>query len=278
MTGDLRVRVGATPFPLRPVGTPAVALFWKNSISFVRQLQSGSPIFWPVAPVFLYVVLLYVSDDPIQAATAIAALFLTLGGMLTAFGPMAVRNDFRDDLRRLSLLRSYPLSSRDIVLAQLAASTLAVTAVQLVMMGIGLVILVMAGPLRQHLGLTLGGFASAVVLLPPVNGVSFSIHNAQALLLPAWTPLGPKDAAGLEVMGQQMILMTLTGAVLVLALLGPAMAAMTVLFRIGTSSGALAIAAVAVIGTLWAELALVVTWLSEVFDATDPTQIGAVRG
>ncbi len=277
MTGNVTVRVGATPFPLRPVGRPAVALLWKNSVSFVRQLQSGSPIFWPVAPVFLYVVLLYVSGEPDTAATAIAGIFLVLGGMLTVLGPLAIRNDFRDDLRRLPLLRSYPLASRDIVLAELASSTLAVSLAQLAMVGVGLAILVVSGPLREHLALTAAGFAGAVVVLPPVNGVSLSIHNAQALLLPAWTPLGPKQAGGLEVMGQQMILVALTGSVLLLALLAPLMAAATVTLRIGLSFGAIAIAVVAALITLWAELALVVTWLSEVFDATDPPELGAVR-
>ena len=276
MTGKVTVRVGAPPFPLRAVGIPAVALLWKNSISIVRQLQSGNLIFWPVAPLFLYVVFLYAADSPGEAATALAMVFLGLGGMLTIFGPMAIRNDFRDDLRRLPLLRSYPLSSRDIVLAELASSTLALSLIQLAMTGVGLTILVVGGPLRDQLALTAGGFAAAVVVLPPVNGVSLSIHNAQALLLPAWTPLGAKGAAGLEVMGQQMMLLALTGSVLLLALLAPAMAAATVALRIGLSYGAIGIAVLAAVGMLWAELALVVTALSEVFDDTDPPALGAV--
>jgi len=64
-------------------------------------------------------------------ATIAAAIALIGAGYLALLGPLAVRNDLRQDLAYLPVLRTFPLPGHRVVLAEVLSPTLALSAVQL---------------------------------------------------------------------------------------------------------------------------------------------------
>ena len=75
--------------------------------------------------------------------------------------------------------------------------------------------------------------------------------------------------------GHQMLTLAVTGALLIVALTFPAVAAGVVLLRLGLGGAALSLAVIGALVTLWGELAIVFTFLGDVFDKTDPSEIAS---
>ncbi len=262
-------------FPLRPTGHPAVALLWKNSVSFSRQMQVASPVFVVAVLVILYLFVVILTGSPKQGADAIGLILVASGGMLTALGPMAIRNDLRDDMARLDVLRSYPLPASALVAAEVAASTISLTVLQLVLFGAGIVCLWFGEIADGRLLLLLYGYVAALVILPAVNGIAMVIQNASVLLFPGWVRPSGRESGGVETIGQQLMVISFTMPLLALSLVFPAAVAGTVLMRLGFGVALIVIAVVAALGTLWSELLLAFTLLGETFERTDTSQITA---
>jgi hypothetical protein len=182
-----------------------------------------------------------------------------------------VRNDLRQDLPKLDLLRTYPLSGAAIVAAEVAASTVTLTALQLALGALAYVIL-----LDSETGLRLGDrtllLAAAAVALPALNLVSLAIHNGLALLYPDWGKRGQESVGGVETLGLSMVTMFGSLLLVLAALVVPvALAALAALALRPTLGGASVAAAGAVaIAALAGEAALLVRWLGRVFERTEP--------
>ena len=273
---DARIR-GDRPaiFPLRPTGHPAVALLWKNAVSFSRQMHVASPVFVVALLVILYLFMVILTGSPEQAADAIGLILVASGGALTLFGPMGIRNDLRDDMARLDVLRSYPLHASALVAAEVAASTISLTVLQLVLLAGGIACLGFGEIAEGRLVLLLYGYLAAFLILPAVNGIAMVIQNASVLLFPGWVRPRGRESGGIETIGQQMIVLSITLTLLALGLVFPAVAAGTVLMRLGFGVVPIVIAVVAALGTLWSELLLAFTLLGETFESTDPSEITA---
>jgi hypothetical protein len=122
-------------------------------------------------------------------------------------------------------------------------------------------------------------FAGAIIVLPVVNALSVIIQNLLALLYPSWVRLGEQDAAGMEAVGQNMIVMV--GTVLLLAVLAipPVVAGAIVGAPLSMAIGAGAVPAglLAAIIAGSAEIVLLVLWLGRLYDRTDPVAAGLLR-
>jgi hypothetical protein len=119
--------------------------------------------------------------------------------------------------------------------------------------------------------------AVAIAVLPIINGASFLIQNAAALLFPEWIRLGASGMGGLEVIGQRLLgfgasLIALAGLLAVPTLVvvgvlavwqGDAMPSPTSLL--------LAVTIGVVVGA--GEIYLAVMWLGRRFERTDATAI-----
>ena len=213
------------------------------------------------------------SGSPSDAIDTLGLVLVASGAILTVFGPLGIRNDLRDDMTRFDVLRSYPLSSSSIVIAEVAASALSLTALQLALFSGGLACLAFGELATGHFMVLLYGFAAAILVLPAVNGISMAIQNAGAVVLPAWVQKSGTRGGGIEVIGHQMLTLAVTGALLIVALTFPAVAAGVVLLRLGLGGAALSLAVIAALVTLWGELAIAFTFLGDVFEKTDPREI-----
>lgn len=282
--------IGRFAFPLTPRGDPAVAVLWKNSLALMRGLRIRTIL---VVSVALAVVIVsfreigLMSDDSGGGSIALLALVsLAAVFLLIIMGPLAVRNDLRQDLLHLDVLRTFPLDGPSLVFAEIASSALALTVFQWMLLTGAYLLLAWSsatGPVDIMPGFALAyadrsaALAIGLAALPIVNCASFLVQNAAALLFPAWVRLGGTGAGGLEVVGQRILAVgaSLVGLAMVLA--PPLFVAVFIATSWeGRPAGdpLPAIAGFATGGILaTAELYLAIMWLGRRFERTDVTAL-----
>lgn len=109
-----------------------------------------------------------------------------------------------------------------------------------------------------------------------INILGMLIQNAAALLYPAWVRLGAGRPGGVEVLGQNLLMMvafiTLLGVMLALP---AALGGGGFLLLRGWLSNWAALPAVALfLGSVAFEAVLIVDWLGGIFERTDPAMAG----
>jgi ABC-2 type transport system permease protein len=262
-------RVSPPLLPLGATGWPGTALLWKNVTAVVRRRRAGTVGLGFVAAAVALGALGIGRPDSLLTQVA-GALALVWSGFLLLLGPQWVRNDLRTDLRSLDLLRSYPLAGWAVVAAEVAASTLTLTVLQL-----GVLFLAHVSLLRDP-SLGLGvlerwvALGAAVVVLPVLNFMAMLLQNGGAVLYPGWVRLGP-GGGGIEGLGQNL-LATLASAALLLVTLAPPVALGLMLvdtLRPATGAWALVPAVAAGLAVLGAEAAALVLWVGGVLERTD---------
>lgn len=261
--------------PLHPTGRNAYAIFWKNILYTQRAARSVR--FLIAFVVVITAVVAVNSGAGNDMVRFIGIMLLVVAGMLSMFGPIAVRNDLRMDLKHIDLLRTYPLRSRDLAAAEIAASTLTLTVPQLVLVTAGCAILAVAGAFDLPTAALL--VAAAVLLLPLVNALALLIQNLLALLYPSWVRLGGEDSGGIEVVGQNMIVMIGTVLLLGVAAIPPLLAGVVVgapLTMLIGEAAALAGGLSAAVAAA-AEVVLITVWLGRLYDRTDPVTAGLLQ-
>jgi ABC-2 type transport system permease protein len=259
---------------LSPSGWPGGAILWKNLVSVTRTRRvRNAALILGVAGLTVAAL----SFDPDGTLAEIAGwLAVFWAGLMIVTGPQYVRNDLRSDLLKLDLLRSYPLRGRSLVLAEAAASTVVLTAIQWSLLGIGYLAFLgnqsMVPDLKERTIL----LAASILLLPAINLLSMLIQNGVALLYPAWVRLGSGRAAGVEALGQNLLMVIAFVALLALTLALPVAigGGLFLLLVPFLQTWALVPAAVAGLGVIAFEAICMVDWLGGVFERTDPATAG----
>jgi ABC-2 type transport system permease protein len=225
-----KARKKRPPFKLRPSGSPAVALLWKNLIS---AGQAFSLRIWISLAVFAVCAVMGISN---VAGANLRLGLVMLSAMLLAWsvlvGPQLLRHDFRQDLQVADLLKSYPMRGWQLALGEVLAPVAALTGIQWLALIVMLALSwgVSGGGLKwaDWAGITFG----AALLLPALNMVIFQIPNAAALAFPAWFQTTKGGPQGIEATGQRLIFMVGQFLVLIVALL-PAAALFVGVFFLG---------------------------------------------
>jgi hypothetical protein len=273
-------RVPSPIFPLRATGRPAAAITWKNTVALLRTRRTSTTIVaLAVFAVGVAVTSAYVATGLDEVVGVIAGMWAAL---LVVVGPQWVRYDLRNDLRKLDLLRTYPIPGRALVAAEVAASAFALTVLQLALLAVAWVAFL--GPAGRDLvlfGSPVGLeartaiLAAAALALPGVNFVGLLIHNGAALLFPAWVHLGTGRPGGVEALGQNLLTVIAFVILLAGALLVPGAIAAGVLAACrGLGVWAAAPAAATLTLGAAAESAAALRWLGRVFERTDVTTAG----
>jgi hypothetical protein len=259
--------------PLRPTGDPVVAILWKNMHAvtrgdrFVRQL-----LFFGVAVLGMSVVSYL---RPERTAPFVLGIITAWGSLLVLLGPLWLRNDLRGDLPRLELLRTYPLPPARTVAAEIASSALVLTLLELAL-GVAVFVALLRAPgIELPLVDRVAIAAAAALALPAVNLLSASIHNASALLFPAWLPLGGDRKPGFEAMGQMYLTLFASMILLALLLALPVLVGAIAAYAFAPGLGAWRLVPAVVAGSLVAagELALIIRWLGGVYARTEPADV-----
>jgi ABC-2 type transport system permease protein len=268
------VKPSSPLFRLAPVGWPAGAILWKNLVAATRTRRVRNTV---IALGGAGAIVAVLSFDPEGTLAEIAGWLAASWAVITiVIGPQWVRNDLRGDLLKLDLLRSYPLRGWSVVIAEVAASTLMLTAIQLSLLLMAYLAFLgnqtMTPDLKERTLLLLAG----AVYLPGINLLGMLIQNAAALLYPAWVRLGTGRPGGVEALGQNLLMMVVFVTLLVFTLALPiAFAGGSFLLLRPLLGGWAALpATMLALSTMAFEAALMVEWLGGVFERTDPATAG----
>lgn len=212
---------------LAPLGAPGVALVWKNVLWLIRTGQARALLGLPAVAAACALVF---AGRSTTAEVLVVALCSVMGVVTIVFGPVTMRNDLRSELRRLPMLKTMPLTSREIVVAEIASSALPTALMQFLLTTAGLIALSFVPNQPLSLAIRLGVLFASPVLLAGLSFANFTIHNGIALLFPAWVRLGAAGEAGVEAMGQVMLTLIVTLFLLAILLVVPALSAAAVWF------------------------------------------------
>ncbi|MDO8835015.1 MAG: putative ABC exporter domain-containing protein [Vicinamibacterales bacterium] len=221
---------GAQPFVLSPVGRPELAILWKNLIQLGRFASARTML--RVLPL---VIVLGLFAKTAGGGGGIAAFVATLCIPVTIFtvllGPQMLRNDLRQDLGNLAQLKTWPVSGPALVRGSVLGPTVVLSVVSWALILLAAVVarrLTFEAGTMVDLILNRASYATGAALVAPAVILSQTvIHNALAVLFPAWVAVGASRARGIDAMGQRLlmlggIMLTLAFSVIPGALLGGA--------------------------------------------------------
>ena len=191
-------------------------------------------------------------------------------------GPLFIRNDLRTDLQRSETLRTLPLSGRDLVAAEVAASGASLTLMAGFFLVVAFVFFLLAEVPVPHGWWPWAAFGLALFVLPFLCALATGIQNFIAVVFPAWTRMGPTQAHGVDQTGNMMVSMLLTGVLLAVGLLCPVIFGAGAAMRFFSIMGVWAVVPglVGVWVILAGEVLLLVVLLGEAFEEMDPSEEG----
>jgi hypothetical protein len=265
------------PFELAAQGRPEAAVIWKNLISLGRYGSIRTVVSVLAAVVGVGFV---VAQGAGGFAAGLARLAAFAAGVTVFFGPQITRNDLRQDLAQLAVLKSWPVRGAALLRGEVLGPTVFLSA-------IALVLLVAAAPLsaplaaRWHLGAwdrvsyTLAAFliASGLILTQVV------FHNAMALFFPAWVQMLGRRSRGVDALGQQLLMMAGLVVALALAVVPAGLAALFAGAVCRVTLGVVPVLIPAAVGAavLVVQNAIVVESLGSVMDRTDVSALDPVE-
>lgn len=272
-----RVKAAGEPFRLGPRGRPETAFLWKNLISISVMNWRLLLILGLIVLQVLAILLMANSGahrGPLDPAAILLVGTSALGGYLLLIGPQVARQDFRQDLSNVDLLKVLPLPGWRVALGELLAPTGLLTALAWILVataawGLGL------APGRS-LGLTgverLTLALCAAAIAPLVFGLQLLVPNAAALTFPAFFRGMQSRFAGFEGIGQRLIFALGQLLLILIGLFPAAVAAPLVVLASAWLIGlapAFVLATAAVIVLLGGELAVGIWILGRQFEKID---------
>jgi hypothetical protein len=258
-----------SPFQLGTDGSPSIAIFWKNLIS---TGQIFSRRFW-----FAVLWIVFICAFTMRGHFGWSATLSLACGMFAImslfFGPQIMRQDFRQDLPMVDVLKTFPMRGWQVVLGEILAPAAVLAFVQWMLIA---VFLIGSPPeFERHqlpFAMKLSGCLAAAILIPFLDLIAILLQNTGALLLPAWFQFDKTAPRGIETMGQNLILIFGQILALALCLIPAAIAFGLVLFAayytVGSGVG-IVLGAIAAAAMMCVEVAIAVRLLGGVFERFD---------
>lgn len=258
------------PFVLGSTGMPAIAFLWKNLISAGQVFTAR-----------LWILVLAVGGGTAvalsQNAGGGAAMVVgMLAGVFLAWslllGPQILRQDLRQDLPLMDVLKAYPLRGWEIVLGELLAPAVVLTCLQWFLILVAALLIPGLPGIGASPGLVRAVAVGVALIVPTLNLLTLQIPNAAVLMFPAWFQVGREGGQGIEATGQRIIFMLGQLLMLSLALLPAAIVFALVFLVLKMLAGlwiAIPVAAAAGSIALGLEAALGLLLLGELFSRFD---------
>jgi putative ABC exporter len=267
-----RVRASAPPLAAR--GRPEIAFAWKALTHTLRSL--GSIALIRASALAFGIGVMAVSLTRSSGAAALVGTFaLAASVFAVVLGPQVLRIDMREDLQHLEALKTWPVRAAAVVRGEMLWPGAMLTAIAWIavmvaeLMAVGTVLGNMTVAWRLSLG---AGFA---IVAPALVFAQLTIHNAAALIFPAWVPLGNQRSRGLDALGQRLIMFFGVWIVLIVATLPGAIAGGVVWLALARLVGPAAIvaAALACVGVIGIEVLAATEALGPVYEGIDLTGV-----
>jgi hypothetical protein len=209
-------KVKSTSLWLPARGPSWIAVTWKNLVAARRV--SGLVVVLMVLWVGLGILVVSrIRPDPGASFVPMvgASIAVSLAVFFSLFGPSMLEADLRQDLRMVDVLRTLPLTGRQLVLGEILAPALILTGMQWLLLLLGAAIAARVplpwvdGPGRAVVVI------SAMLFCPALSLAGLCVQNAAAVVFPAWMSGEARtEGRGFEAMGQRLL--TLAGSMVVL--------------------------------------------------------------
>ena len=271
-SGEMVTLRAARPlFRLSPAGPPEMAIIWKNLTAAVRI--SGIFVLVIILQVLIALGALFWIKDP-NTLMVWGSILLTLAAVMAVGGPFMFRNDLRMDLRRLEVIKSYPIAGARLVAAEIAAPTAMIVAIQSALLITAVVLLRGAGSKSLFVARIASpeGVIAALLVLIPIVAIQLLIQNAVVIFFPAWASQSREESRGFAPFGQRLVLMAAHLLTLGLALLPAAalfLPAIWIARQMTDFGAAVAIAICPAVAVLVAEIYMAVQFLGSHFESID---------
>ena len=193
-----KVKLTRVPFKLSLEGPAETAILWKNLILVGRYLSIRTLL--RLLPLFVLISILGRFQRGASSGNGIAALCGIAFVITVLVGPLVTRNDLRQDLANLVVLKTWPVRGATLVRGEVLAPAALLTLIAW-LTALGVLIFDKAG------GISPSWIVSAALLSPCVIVLQLLAQNAVAVLWPSWVVTGTRRVRGIEVMGQRLVMM-----------------------------------------------------------------------
>jgi hypothetical protein len=270
-----RTRLAGWALPL--TGRTETLFLWKNGLQTLRgtNLAQVMPVLVPMAVLIVAGATARMSATHARGpAAAFATGSLALAGFCALLGPQAMRSDLRGDLPHLELLRTWPVRGSAVIRGEILWPSALLTCAAWLALVCAAIFSEAAFPtldVKSRLSLAV----AAILVAPVLIAAQFTVHNAAAVMFPAWVPTGRQRPRGFDAMGQRLILFG--GVVIALAVIvGPgaiAGALVTFVFYRVIGLVSLVPAAVACVLLVAIEVLVITEMLGAAYDRIDLSQV-----
>ena len=265
------LRAARPLFKLSPTGPVEIAIIWKNLTAAVRI--SGIFLLLVIGTVLAAVGALFWLKDP-GAFMAWGSLLLVFACIMAIGGPLAFRNDLRLDLRRLEVIKSYPIEGARLVAAEIAAPATMIVVIQSALLVTAVLLIRAAGSQNGFLNRMASPEAviAALLLLIPIVAIQLLIQNAVVIFFPAWASRSREEARGFAPFGQRLVLLAAHILILAVALIPAGIVFIPAVFvarRMTDFGAALAIATCPAVAVMAAEVYAAVQFMGSHFEDID---------
>jgi hypothetical protein len=258
----------AEEWKLAPTGRPEAAFAWKALMQTLRVFDRREA---------LRTIAILTALTTAAAATSREGPAALVGGFAIAaaiftilMAPQIVRLDMRQDLQHLELLKTWPVRASAVVRGQLVWPTVMITAIAWTTLAVAMTL---SGSVLPRIDLIwrLGSGLALAILAPALVLAQLTVHNAVALMFPAWVPLGIQRARGLDAIGQRIIMLGGTWLLLIVMAIPGAIAAGMFWLIAGRFFGPLTLipAAAAAAGVIAVEVLVATEALGPVYERLD---------
>jgi len=211
-----------TAYQARPVGwtlalsgRPETAFVWKGVLQTFRIVDRR--VLFRLFFILLWMTATVALIGRARGLAQGLGLFAAFGAVFVALmGPQILRLDLRQDLQHLELLKTWPVRPAVVVRGEIAWPAAVITGIAWTLGTIGL-FLSAAAFTRTAVPWRIAPGVAGMILVPALVLAQYAIHNATALMFPAWIPLGGARPRGVDAMGQRLIMLGATWLILILA-------------------------------------------------------------
>src|SRR5262249_24406626 len=192
-------RARATRWKLASSGRPEAIFMWKNAMQTLRETTLGSLLRYvaPIVGASLMLSSTYVDRAGIRTAAALlGTLAAAAAAIAVVLGPQIARTDLRQDLLHLELLKTWPLRSAVLIRGEMLWPGALLTGIAWLSILCAFILWTPAFPLAL-LRWRVSVAVAAAITAPALVFAQLTIHNAGAVLFPAWMSLGRWRPRGL---------------------------------------------------------------------------------
>ena len=221
-------RARKTEWTLAPSGRPEGAFVWKTLMQILRVIDRRVALRFVL--ILLTLSILVVSASRARGFAGVLGLFAAAGAVYSVLlAPQVLRLDLRQDLQHLELLKTWPVRASAVVRGEIMGPALFLSVAVWALIGLAL-FLSTAAFSSASAAWRVSIAAGATLLGPTLIFGQYTIHNAMALMFPAWIALGAQRPRGVDAMGQRLLTLGGTWLALILMMLPGALPAALIWF------------------------------------------------